>query len=37
MTTKTILQTSLLTLAACAVMLAADPKTVDGVKAAEKA
>jgi ketosteroid isomerase-like protein len=27
----------LLTLAACATMLAADPKTVDGVKAAEKA
>ncbi len=37
MTNKTILQTSLLTLAACAVMLAADPQTVDGVNAAEKA
>jgi uncharacterized protein (TIGR02246 family) len=34
---KTILRTSLLTLAAYATLLAADPKTVDGVKAAERA
>ncbi len=30
-------KTILVTLAACTVMLAADPKTVDGVKAAERA
>ncbi len=36
MMSRTILKSTVLTIAACAAMLGADPKTVDGVKAAER-